>query len=321
MIYVEKSLLNHPRTKTICSLMPKRSIIEIDHYGEVFNRHGQHFRLQKKRPAFILAKKKGKLLYEIPPNYGIGAKKNFYFSHILNCPYDCSYCFLQGMYRSASYVIFINFEDFQDAIMEKIGEIKTTFFSGYDGDSLALDSCSGFLDSFLPFFERFPKAELELRTKSIHIDKLLKTKPLPNIIVAFSLNPSAIVKNIEKKTPSLDARLKCLQKLQQHGWQIGLRFDPILYIQDFEKIYRIFFDQVFNHVSERAIHSITLGALRLPKQIFKEMQALKPKDNLLSQLSASSKNTMSMEQEGDLLSFCESYLLKYTSKEKVFVCR
>ena len=132
--------------------MPKRSIIPIDHYGEIFNRHGQNFRLQKKKPAFILAKKQGKLLYPIPPNYGIGAQNNFYFSHILNCPYDCSYCFLQGLYRSANYVIFINFEDFQEEIIKKIGKSKTTFFSGYDGDSLAFECRTGFLDAFLPFF-------------------------------------------------------------------------------------------------------------------------------------------------------------------------
>ncbi len=321
MIYVETSLLDHPRTKKICALMPRRSIIPIDYYGEIFNRHGQHFRLQKKNPAFILAKKQGKLLYPIPPSYGIGAERNFYFSHILNCPYDCSYCFLQGMYRSAHYVIFINFEDFQKAIIKEIRKVKTTFFSGYDGDSLAFESRSGFLEAFLPIFARFPNAELELRTKSTSVEPLLKIKPLPNIVVAFSLNPAEVVEQIEKKTPSLAARLKCIKKLQDHGWHIGLRFDPIIYIKDFKQTYREFFDQVFLSVSKKTIHSVTLGSLRLPKPIFKEMQALKPNDKPLAQLSSLSKNAMGIKNENELLDFCEHYLLKIISKEKVFICR
>ena len=301
--------------------MSRRPIIPIDHYGEIFNRHGQNFRLQKKNPAFILAKKQGKLLYPIPQNYGIGAERNFYFSHILNCPYDCSYCFLQGMYRSAHYVIFINYEDFQEAILNEVGEAKTTFFSGYDGDSLAFERRSGFLEAFLPFFARFPTAELELRTKSTCVDALLKIKPIQNIVVAFSLNPSEVIRQIEKKTPSLIARLKCIKKLQQHGWQIGLRFDPILYIKNFNQVYREFFDQVFRSVSKKTIHSITLGSLRLPKPIFKEMQVLKPNDKPLAQLSTLSKNTMGIKNEKELLDFCEDYLLKIISKEKVFICR
>ena len=37
-----------------------------------------------------------------------------------NCIYDCRYCFLQGMYRSAHYVVFINYEDYQWAIEERL---------------------------------------------------------------------------------------------------------------------------------------------------------------------------------------------------------
>ena len=33
-----------------------------------------------------------------------------------NCLFDCKYCFLQGMYSSANYVIFVNYEDYYDEI-------------------------------------------------------------------------------------------------------------------------------------------------------------------------------------------------------------
>ena len=64
-----------------------------------------------------------------------------------NCLYDCDYCFLQGLYSSANYVLFVNYEDFFEHISHTIEKNKNDsqmFFSGYDCDSLAFDKISGF---------------------------------------------------------------------------------------------------------------------------------------------------------------------------------
>ena len=84
----------------------------IDRYTEVFNKRNQNFRLQKLNPAIILAKKIKNFLLETPKSYTIGKKNNYYFSYMYNCLFDCRYCFLQGMYSSSNFVIFINYEDF-----------------------------------------------------------------------------------------------------------------------------------------------------------------------------------------------------------------
>lgn len=107
------------------------------------------------------------------------------FSHLLNCPYDCRYCFLQGMFSSAHFVYFINYEDFQAAIEAK-GDRETTFFTGYDCDSLAFEGVTGFAKSFLPFIEKSP-ALFEFRTKSIRVNPFLEKSPLSNVVVAFTL--------------------------------------------------------------------------------------------------------------------------------------
>ena len=39
---------------------------------------------------------------------------------MLNCIYDCKYCFLQGMFNSANYLVFVNYQDFFFAINEII---------------------------------------------------------------------------------------------------------------------------------------------------------------------------------------------------------
>ena len=156
-IYIEDAVIDNPRVLSILKRFNKATVVPCSHYGEIFNRKAQNFRLQKKKPALILAKKYNKLVLPTPPEYGIGAKHNYYFSHMLNCLYDCRYCFLQGMYRSAHHVFFVNYEDFELEISKTIESNPNEtihFFSGYDCDSLALEPVTGFTDHFLEFFRK-----------------------------------------------------------------------------------------------------------------------------------------------------------------------
>ena len=123
-IYFEEKVAEHPRTISFFKRFPQADRIPCSHYKEIFNPSGQNFRLQKKKPALILAKNTGKLIHSVPATYGIGGDNNYYFSHMLNCLYDCRYCFLQGMYPSAHYLLFINYEDFFEEI-KKVSAEKT----------------------------------------------------------------------------------------------------------------------------------------------------------------------------------------------------
>jgi len=153
-VYIERAIAEHELTQRIIARVSGTPVIVIDRYGEVFNRAGQNFRIQKRAPALILAKKHGKTVLPAPEGYGFEQGRGFYFSHMLNCLYDCRYCFLQGMYRSAHYVLFVNYEDFMagiDAETLKHDE-GTVFYSGYDCDSLAMEPISAFCERFIPFF-------------------------------------------------------------------------------------------------------------------------------------------------------------------------
>src|SRR5690242_7321922 len=118
IVYIENEIVNHPRTQRILQKIKPTHVIEYNHYKEVFNPKSQNFRIQKQEPALILAEKKGARVFQSPPGFGIGGQLNYYFSHMLNCLYDCRYCFLQGMYSSANYVVFVNFEDFMQDIQQ-----------------------------------------------------------------------------------------------------------------------------------------------------------------------------------------------------------
>ncbi|MEQ1621740.1 MAG: spore photoproduct lyase family protein [Methylococcales bacterium] len=324
-IYIEENIQQHPRVIEILARFPQARHITCGRYGEVFNPKGQHFRLQKQQPALILAEKYRHFALPAPAGYGIGSTKNYYFSHMLNCLYDCRYCFLQGMYQSAHYVLFVNFEDFQSEIKqlcEQTPDEPVHFFSGYDCDSLALEPVTHFAQSFLPFFAELPNAWLELRTKSTQIRSLLEIDPLPRCIIAFSLSPDDLAQKLEHKAPSLQRRLEALAKLQQQGWLIGLRFDPLLYQTGFEQHYQPFFEQVFAVVDPNRLHSVSLGTFRLPDNYFKKIAKLYPEEKLFAGPMVSQKGMMSYPAalERSLMDFCTEQLLRYIPESKLFPC-
>ena len=326
-IYIENHIKNHPRTKKILSRFKKNiNVVYCDHYGEIFNIKSQNFRIQKNKPALILAKKEGKKIHNIPKNFGIGGKKNYYFSHMLNCIYDCEYCFLQGKHMSAHYLLFVNYEDFFLEIKKKILENSTKkyyFFSGYDCDSLAFDGVTGFIKYFLPIFKQNKNAILELRTKSNQINKLLKHEPIDNCIVAFSFTPENISKLIEHKVPSVKNRIKAMKQLANIGWKIGLRFDPIIPACNFAKIYDKLFQNIASNIPEESIHSISFGMMRFPKKMFKKMTKENSNKRLFSQPFENRNGIFSYNKklENKVENIILKKLKKYMKKAPIYNCQ
>ena len=323
-IYIEQEVLQLRRTQEILKRYPNARQVMIDRYTDVFNAPAQNFRVQKNNPALILAYKHGNRVLPTPPGYHIGGDNNYYFSHMLNCIYDCRYCFLQGMYRSANYVVFVNYDDFFDNIRQQTEQntAPSWFFSGYDCDSLALEPMTHFIQSCLDEFSQLPKAHLEIRTKSTQIRSLLTRPAIDNCVIAYSLSPEAIVSAEEHKTPSLTKRINALKSLQQHGWKVGLRFDPLLKSDNFEQLYSTLFEQVFSELDIAAIHSVSLGPFRLPKQFFKKMIRLYPESKLLSASMNMRDNMLSYDEqtESNLLNYCETQLHEYIAPEQYFPC-
>lgn len=323
VIYIESEVRHHPRSQQIIDKFPQATLVECQRYGEVFNRRSQNFRLQKKKPALILARKYQNHVMPAPSSYGFDSDRNYYFSHMLNCIYDCRYCFLQGMYRSANYVVFVNYEDFVleiDRVQSESSE-SSWFFSGYDGDSLAWEPVTGFTQFMIDQFRDWPSSYLELRTKGTQVRSLLSRPPLDNVIVAMSLSPQEIIDWLEHKTPSLQKRLNSLNQCQQHGWPIGLRIDPVIFCVDYQSFYREFFRQIFTTLDATRIHSVTLGSFRLPNEYFNKLKQLYPEEPLLASAFEKNNNVVSYPRTSldDMKKFCVNQLKQYVSAELIYL--
>ncbi len=324
-IYIENEIRNHPRTLQICERFPKATTIFCDRYTSVFNSNSQNFRLQKKNPALILARKHHKHVLPTPPGYGIGSDRNYYFSHMLNCLYDCRYCFLQGMYRSANYLVFVNYEDFFDQITATTAESTedTWFFSGYDCDSLAMEPVTGFMGEALNHFESIENAHLEIRTKSTQIRSLLNREAIPNCVVAFSFSPERPSQALEHGVPSIAKRINAMRKLQHHGWKTGLRLDPIIHSQSVQRDYADLLDEIFQSVQAEHIHSVSYGMFRLPKPFFRKMVRMYPEEKLFSMPLTEHDSQVSFgdKAEETSLAIVDAEIRKYIDKQNIFPCK
>lgn len=332
-IYVEDAVADSRHTGKILQRCTNTSIVRIDRYTEVFNPKAQNFRLQKKNPALILARKHKNLVLPAPQDYNIGGDHNYYFSHMMNCIYDCRYCFLQGMYQSANHVVFTNFDDFFKQITQtsnQHGDEPVWFFSGYDCDSLALEPVTGFMDACVDYFSGKTggpsapaNAHLEIRTKSTQIRNLLRRDPIPQCVIAYSLSPHNVAAQLEHKTPTLEKRLQALEKLQKAGWKIGLRFDPLIAAGNFEQLYGELFEQVEQRLDTSRLHSVSLGTFRLPKPFFKKVIKLYPDEPMFAVASHETDGMIAYppEQESRMLSFCANKILNLIPPDRFFPCQ
>ena len=324
-IYVEDAIQNHPKTKFILNKFKKSRIISINKYGEIFNKRNQNFRIQKANPCLILAHKKDNFVLPAPEGFGIGSSKNFYFSHMYNCIYDCRYCFLQGMYSSANYLLFVNFEDFFRSISETIQNnagSSLTFFSGYDCDSLAFEKITSFAQYALSFFKEHPEVEFELRTKSVNIETLLNLEPISNCIVAFSLSPESVADVLDKKAPRVNKRIRAIKKLAKSGWLVGLRLDPLIFCENWRGLYSELIEEVMADLEIRNLHSVSFGPLRYPKKMYNTIAALYPEEKLFAFPMQTTGQLVSYgpEIENEMATYIQDELKKYLGTDRIFQC-
>jgi len=324
-IYVENDIRQHQRTLKILSrFKPVRTIV-IERFGEIFNQRRQNYRIQKKNPALILARKHNGHVLEAPKGFGIGGTKNFYFSHMYNCVYDCRYCFLQGMYSSANYVVFVNYEDFDkqiEATIKRYPDEKVTFFSGYDCDSLALENITGFAQHILPNFGNYPTALLEFRTKSLQVIPFTSVTVQPNCIIAYSLMPDQMSAALDHRAPSVKRRIEVICQLARLGWKIGLRFDPLIHGLDWKIQYKDLIECVFGKIPREAIHSVSFGPLRFPKAMYRKIFKLYPDEMLFAGPLDEMGSIVSYngDIENEMTDFCRQMFAKFIPDSIVFQC-
>ncbi|MEM7256871.1 MAG: spore photoproduct lyase family protein, partial [Pseudomonadota bacterium] len=227
-------------------------------------------------------------------------------------------------YRAAHYVVFVNYEEFLDDIerTQEQHEQPGWYFSGYDCDSLAMEPVTGFINYALDRFSQLERSHLEIRTKSTQISSLLHRAPLDNAVIAFSFTPQQTATQHEYKVPSVQKRIAAAVKLQQAGWKIGIRLDPMITSTTFQDDYRELLNQLFDQLDRHTIHSVSYGAFRLPRDFFKRMVKLYPREALFAGNLTENSQMVSYPPsvEAEQGTFIHRELTKYLGEERIYPC-
>lgn len=276
-IYIEKSVRNHPRTQMVLEKFPSATVIEINHYKDVFCRSKQSYPLQHRSQNLILAEKQGALLYEgAPVCQSFGNSYFYYTSCMMNCVFDCEYCYLKGMYPSANIVIFVNLEDIFAEVEQMLKKHPLYLCVSYDTDLLALEEVLGYVREWCLFTEKQEDLKIEVRTKCANKQFFRNLKPVSGVIYAFTLSPQAVVETYEHHTPSLAERLSCVAEMVQSGHPVRLCFDPMIYLPEWKRHYGEMLEQVYNTVDLNKIVDVSVGSFRISQDYLKKMRKQEP---------------------------------------------
>lgn len=272
-IYIEREIKDHPVAKKILSHFPQAVIVEINHYKNIFNRSHQNFHIQKQAPSLILARKHNHLVYEgalVCQSFG---NQHFYYtSCVMNCIYDCEYCYLQGMYPCANLVVFVNLDEIFEEVKLLLKSHPVYLCVSYDTDLFALEHILGYVNEWVKFAAEQPELTIEIRTKGSDQSLFKELSPTKNVIFAWTLSPQKVIENFEHHTPSLQSRLTCIRTAVSAGFPVRLCFDPLIHLADWEKHYEAMLREIFTTLNQEDILDASIGVFRISQDYLKKMR-------------------------------------------------
>ncbi len=289
-IFVEESALSHSLTQEVLKKeYPVKIISSYKDFEWEWVPFSELITLGKRR--LFLVNYKGRFFRACPgtKNYICCGYHIFHFGE--GCPLDCSYCILQSYFNRPGLKVWANLieDGFQE--MEKIlkdAQRKKRILrigTGEFADSLALEPIVEIAEKLIYFWEeKKPFAVLEFKTKvSISQEFWNKFKGNPKVIFAWSVNTEKIIKEEERNTASLEARLESAKNAVKSGFTCAFHFDPIVFYEGAEKEYPQVLEKILNNFPLEKIAWISLGTFRYSKDLKKIVEKRFPHSKIFSE--------------------------------------
>jgi len=321
-IYVEKQVANNYITKNILSKFKDSKVIYIDDYKEVFSGFDQNFSIQKQSQKIIIAEKKDNFIYQGSKMcHDFNNSAFFYANNIINCLFDCKYCYLGGMYPSSNIVVFVNIEEFFYEIEKISKSYKNIYLSyGYDTDIPIFENIYPFIGEWINKINELGNIKMEIRTKSNIFHNVLSNKNIDNVIPAWTLNPQKFIEKYEKKTANLDERLVSIKKVQDMGIKVRLSIDPIIIEGDFLKEYKLLIDKIFNFLNHEFIRDLSIGFFRIPNVYLKNLKKHSNSPIIFNNFEViDSIATYPLKEKETAINSLINYLNRFIEREKIFI--
>ncbi len=269
-LFIDTHIRDHPETLSVSRRLnlPMRYVEDPAHLYQWVNQAADP--VQRGKQVLFLTRNKGGFLKTCPGTRAYTCC-DYQILHVASfCTMDCSYCILQTYFHPPLLQYFVNREALDVELTalfskDRISRVGTGEFT----DSLIWEAWTDLTEYLVGRFSDQDRAVLELKTKTTDIARLAGLAHRRKTILAWSLNTPAVIRDEERRTTTLGARLKAAAQCQQWGYPLAFHFDPLVIYPGCEADYRKVVTQLFEHVSPDNIVWISLGSLRF-------MPALKP---------------------------------------------
>jgi len=263
-VYVDKEIFSSPITKEVLSHFLITPTIINDSkivYDDVYDSFDP---IARGKEILYLTENKGSFIRKCPGtrHYHCCGYKILHTGTY--CTMDCSYCILQQYFHPPLLKYFVNHGDLFGALENEIFQAPeiSRIGTGEYTDSLIWEPISSLTPQLVEKFGKQSRAVLELKTKTVQIDKLKGLSHNRKTILAWSLNTPRIIQSDERDTAPLKARLKAARTCQSWGYPIAFHFDPIVLYKGCENEYIQVIQDIFETISPENIAWISLGVFR-----------------------------------------------------------
>ena len=321
-IYIERAVADHPRTQKILAAFPNARRIYVENYREIFDRRRQNYPLQQSARALILARNTGELIHRGSPVCQSFDNRYFYYcSSVMNCLYDCEYCWLKGMYESGHMVIFVNLEDTFREVDSLLRQHPVYLCVSYDTDLLALDPLTGYARAWADFAA--PRENLTIEIRSKGVGRLPDLTLSQRTILAFTMSPDDICRRFERSSPGPDTRIRNVQEAIKRGFPVRLCFDPVLVLPGWKKSMTGLMEELDRRIDWAAIRDVSIGTFRLSADYIRRMRSRYPGSVLLQYPYVCENGYYHLPDdiEKDAMQFMTQLLTERIGKEQIFVWR
>ena len=316
-VYVEERAEDYPLTREILDKLPDVHVIRIKHYKDVFDRKRQNAVLQREHQALIIAVRDGNRLFEGAPVCQSFGQKNFYYaSSMMNCPFDCGYCYLKGMYPSGHIVVFVNLDDYEKDVEEKLKDGPMYVCASYDTDLIAMNGLTGHADFWKKEALAHEDLLVELRTKAAPEIK----DDISNVIYAFTLSPEEVVTRYERNTASVRARINAAAKAMENGAKVRLCFDPMMKVPDWKDAYKRLVYETVSVINPGKLTDVSVGTFRISADFLSKMRKAYPDSEAAWYPYVIRDGVAQYEPDTDkeMQEFMCGLLGEYIGREKIF---
>ena len=240
-------------------------------------------KLMEERNVLLLRDRKSPFIDQFQHPLGRCAK--FYkLTAYNNCNFWCEYCYLYLTFRACPVSThFVNYNEIFDDIVkfdgQRIPDALRVLNLGELGDPLAMDDITGLTEQLVPFMPANARhTKLLFLTKSDCVQNLLALQHCGQTIISFSVNTDKVWQHLEHRTPSPTDRLKAARKVQDAGYEVRLRIDPVIRYSTWEKDYRKLTEMIHDHVEPSRI---TIGEYRPAEGLSSHIKSRFPESSLL----------------------------------------